>query len=75
MADLQEMAAKYRTEGYSEKNADARVCQDIVLKAIEKSELGKNVTIKGGVVMRKRVAVYKDKRVEIEWSFGEGKRK
>ena len=28
------------------------VCQDIVLKAIARSDLGRNVTIKGGVVMR-----------------------
>lgn len=29
-----------------------RVCQDIVLKAIARSNLGRNVTIKDGVVMR-----------------------
>lgn len=46
------MTEKYRDAGYSDRNADARVCQDIVLKAIEQSDLGKNVTIKGGVVMR-----------------------
>lgn len=28
------------------------MCQDIVLKAISKSTLSRNVTIKGGVVMR-----------------------
>ena len=32
--------------------AEARVCQDIVLKAIAESNLSRNVTIKGGVVMR-----------------------
>ena len=52
MANIEEMAEKYRNIGYSERNADARVCQDIVLKAISKSNLGRNVTIKGGVVMR-----------------------
>lgn len=52
MINLGEMAEKYRDVGYSERNADARVCQDIVLKAIERSNLGRNVTIKGGVVMR-----------------------
>ena len=30
----------------------ARVCQDLVLEAISKSTLSRNVTIKGGVVMR-----------------------
>lgn len=52
MIKLEKMAEKYRDAGYSERNADARVCQDIVLKAIEKSDFGRNVTIKGGVVMR-----------------------
>ena len=32
--------------------AEARVCQDIVLKAISESTMNRNVTIKGGVVMR-----------------------
>lgn len=52
MINLEQMSEKYRVAGYSERNADARVCQDIVLKAIERSNLGRNVTIKGGVVMR-----------------------
>ena len=52
MMNLEKMTEKYRDAGYSDRNADARVCQDIVLKAIEKSNLGRNVTIKGGVVMR-----------------------
>ena len=52
MANLEEMAAAFRNEGYSEINAEARVCQDIVLSAIAKSSLSRNVTIKGGVVMR-----------------------
>ena len=50
--NLEKMSEKYRDAGYSERNADARVCQDIVLKAIVRSNLGRNVTIKGGVVMR-----------------------
>lgn len=52
MINLEKMTEKYRDAGYSAQNADARVCQDIVLKAIEKSNFGRNVTIKGGVVMR-----------------------
>ena len=52
MTNIEEMAERYREEGYSDRNADARVCQDIVLKAIAESNLGRNVTIKGGVVMR-----------------------
>lgn len=52
MINLGKMTEKYRIAGYSERNADARVCQDIVLRAIERSDFGRNVTIKGGVVMR-----------------------
>jgi len=52
MANLAELAAQVRNDGYSIVNAEAKVCQDIVLKAIAESSLNKNVTIKGGVVMR-----------------------
>jgi predicted nucleotidyltransferase component of viral defense system len=39
-------------EGYSGPNARAKVCQDIILKAISESSFNRKVTIKGGVVMR-----------------------
>ena len=52
MANLEELAAEVRDDGYSEANAEARVCQDIVLKAIAQGSLSRNVTVKGGVVMR-----------------------
>ena len=42
----------YYEEGLSRELAAARVCQDIVLKAIAIGPLSRNVTIKGGVVMR-----------------------
>ena len=42
----------YYKEGLSRELAAARVCQDIVLKAIAIGPLSRNVTIKGGVVMR-----------------------
>lgn len=43
---------KLRNKGYNEANAIARLSQDIVLIAISNSSMNKNVTIKGGVVMR-----------------------
>lgn len=52
MPDLDKLAKAVRNEGYSEVNAEARVCQDVILKAISMSSLNRNVTIKGGVVMR-----------------------
>ena len=43
---------KIKKDGYSEANAEAKLCQDIIIKAISQSTFNKNVTIKGGVVMR-----------------------
>lgn len=42
---------KLKKDGYSEANAEAKLCQDIIIKAISESSLVSNVTIKGGVVM------------------------
>ena len=50
--DLRKMMNMYYEEGLSYELAAARVCQDIVLKAIAIGPLSRNVTIKGGVVMR-----------------------
>ncbi len=50
--NLLEEIEKVKNAGYSEANAQARVCQDIILDGIAKGNLSKNVTIKGGVVMR-----------------------
>jgi hypothetical protein len=50
--DLRDEVEKIKTEGYSEANAESKLCQDIVLKAIAESGMARNATIKGGVVMR-----------------------
>lgn len=50
--NLIDEVAKIKQEGYSEANAQAKLCQDIIIKAISQSSLNRNVTIKGGVVMR-----------------------
>jgi hypothetical protein len=50
--NLQEMMEMYYEDGLSRELAAARVCQDIVLKAIAIGPLSRNVTVKGGVVMR-----------------------
>lgn len=52
MYNLNEMIETIKELGYNDSDAQARVCQDIVLKAISESSLNRNVTIKGGVVMR-----------------------
>ena len=52
MATINELIRQANSDGYLDENAEAKVCQDIVLKALSESSLNKNVTIKGGVVMR-----------------------
>ena len=52
MATIKEMIRQANADGYVDDNAEAKVCQDVVLKAISESTLSRNVTIKGGVVMR-----------------------
>ncbi len=49
---LEEMIHAAAAEGYSSENAEAKVCQDLILKGIAGSSLSRNATIKGGVVMR-----------------------
>lgn len=39
-------------DGYTYENAEAKVCQDVGLKALSESCLRRNTTILGGVVMR-----------------------
>ena len=50
--NIHEMIDEMQNAGYPIQDARAKVCQDIVLKAIAESSLSGNVTIKGGVVMR-----------------------
>lgn len=52
MMNIQEMIKKYQDDGLNRVMATARVSQDIVLKAIAEGPLNRNITIKGGVVMR-----------------------
>ena len=53
--DLQEMMNLYYEDGLSRELAAARVCQDIVLKAIAIGPLSRNVTIKGGFDMQNNI--------------------
>lgn len=52
MLTIRDMIRQANADGYVDDNAEAKVCLDIVLKAISESSLSRNVTIKGGVVMR-----------------------
>lgn len=50
--DLRKMIKQYQDDGLNRVLATARVGQDIVLNAIAEGPLNRNITIKGGVVMR-----------------------
>lgn len=52
MSIIAKMMQASNAEGYFDENAEAKVCQDLVLKALSESSLCRNATIKGGVVMR-----------------------
>ncbi|MBQ9699918.1 MAG: hypothetical protein IJV71_04780 [Lachnospiraceae bacterium] len=50
--NILEEIEKLTEQGYDRVHAEARVCQDVILKGIAGSSLRENITIKGGVVMR-----------------------
>ena len=52
MIKIAEMIEKAKQSGYDETNAEAKVCQDLMLSLISQSQYNRNVTVKGGVVMR-----------------------
>lgn len=54
MLNIENLIENEITNGYGDLNARAKVCQDIILKAISTGSLNKNVTVKGGVVMRSK---------------------
>lgn len=54
MINILELIEQEQENGYSAANASAKICQDLVLRALATGPLSKNVTIKGGVVMRSK---------------------
>jgi hypothetical protein len=54
MVNVQKLIEEEIQRGYLGDTATAKICQDIVLKAIANGPLNRNVTIKGGVVMRSK---------------------
>lgn len=52
MIKINDMIQKAKAEGYDEANAEAKVCQDLVLFLISKTSMSRHITVKGGVVMR-----------------------
>lgn len=69
MANIMEWVDSFKKDGYSEANAQSRVCQDLILKAIAESSLNRNVTIKGGVVMRSKTGNIRRATQDIDIDF------
>ena len=71
MIDLNAMIEAEISNGYGDANANAqaKVCQDIILKAIADSSLSRNVTIKGGVVMRSKTGNIRRATQDIDTDF------
>ena len=45
--NVREEAEKLKSKGYNEDDANARICQDIILKGIAASGLSRSVTVNG----------------------------
>lgn len=69
MMNLDDFIEQEITNGYGDANARAKVCQDLILKAIASSSLSRNVTIKGGVVMRSKTKNIRRATQDIDIDF------
>ena len=69
MINIAELVAQAREDGYDGVHAEAKVCQDIILHAISESSLNRNVTIKGGVVMKSITNDNRRATVDIDLDF------
>ena len=69
MIDINAMIQKEIENGYGDANAQSKVCQDLILKAISASTLNRNVTIKGGVVMRSKTGNVRRATQDIDLDF------
>lgn len=56
--DLNELIKLEISNGYGDANAQAKVCQDIILKAIATSSLSRNITIKGALLCGAKLVIY-----------------
>ena len=69
MLNLKSMVAVEIEKGYNENTAPAKVCQDIVLKAISMGTLHRNITVKGGVVMRSKTGNIRRATQDLDMDF------
>ena len=69
MINIEEMVNSEIENGYGSVNAAAKVCQDIILKAISLGPLNRNITVKGGVVMRSKTANVRRATQDLDLDF------
>lgn len=67
--ELLDLINQEKMNGYNDVNASAKVCQDLVLKALASVPMCKNVTIKGGVVMRSKTNNIRRATQDIDMDF------
>lgn len=67
--NLLECLEQLQGEELTSANAAAKLCQEIILSGIAKSPMGKNVTVKGGVVMRSLSEDARRATVDIDIDF------
>lgn len=69
MIDINAMIRKEIENGYGDTNVQSKVCQDLILKAISSSKFNRNVTIKGGVVMRSKTKNVRRATKDVDLDF------
>ena len=69
MIVIRELMEAIRNEGYSGPAVGARVFQDLVLEAIASGPYSKNITIKGGVLMRELSHSARRATMDIDMDF------
>ncbi len=69
MISISQLIEVAETQGYPGDSAEAKVCQDLILKAISESKMSRNATIKGGVVMRSLSSSSRRATVDIDVDF------
>ena len=67
--NLADMIEAEIANGYGDANAQSKVCQDIILKAISSSSLADRMTIKGGVVMRSKTGSIRRATQDLDIDF------
>lgn len=69
MININEWIEYELKNGYNDTNARAKICQDIILKAIACSSLNRNITVKGGVVMRSKTTNVRRATLDLDLDF------